>query len=431
MKPVPDIILNASIKIRKAFFKGYYNKNGKISNEFGLDKKLYFKVKNKLKTMSLYFLCKTLGYKNLSISFEDNYYCVQSIDKWDTDPKIIKKIEELRFTKENEFVYDLETETGNFQAGIGEIIVKNTDSVFLYFETYDKEGGKKLIGKDALKKSIQLSFHMERKINYLINWPKDQFLEYEKTFWPFILFSKKRYVGNKYEFDHKHYKQISMGVVTKRRDNATILKMCYGGILDRIMNNKDIPSSIDFLQKNLRDIANGNVKIENLIITKTLRGYYKCPDSIAHKVLAERIGERSPGNKPKSNDRIPYVFIKKEQPKGKRLLQGDKIEDPTYIIKNNIPIDYNYYITNQISKPVCQIYALIVTKLKQYKDDPEYFIKKEKNFRNIEGKTEDYIKTKIQQLKMKKVEDLLFRPILEQIEYLKAVDLWSNYGIQF
>ena len=48
---------------------------------------------------------------------------------------------------------------------------------------------------------------------------------------------------------------------------------------------------------------------ETLIITKSLRGYYKNPDQIAHKVLADRIGERDPGNKPKSNDRIPFVYI--------------------------------------------------------------------------------------------------------------------------
>ena len=47
-----------------------------------------------------------------------------------------------------------------------------------------------------------------------------------------------------------------------------------------------------------------------LIITKTLSSYYKYPESIAHKVLADRMAERDPGNKPKANDRIPYAFIK-------------------------------------------------------------------------------------------------------------------------
>ena len=64
-------------------------------------------------------------------------------------------------------------------------------------------------------------------------------LEYEKTFWPFILFSKKRYIGNKYEFKtgEKDYKETSMGIVLKRRDNAEIVKHVYGGVINILMNH--------------------------------------------------------------------------------------------------------------------------------------------------------------------------------------------------
>ena len=55
--------------------------------------------------------------------------------------------------------------------------------------------------------------------------------------------------------------------------------------------------------------------MEDLTVTKTLRGYYKTPESIAHKVLADRMGERDPGNKPASNDRIPYVYINVKEKK--------------------------------------------------------------------------------------------------------------------
>ena len=87
------------------------------------------------------------------------------------------------------------------------------------------------------------------------------------------------------------------------------------------------------------------IPYDKLIITKSLKAYYKDPDRIAHKVLADRIGRRDPGNKPQPNDRIPYVYI---QYKGKNddvILQGDKIETPSYIIENKVPIDYHFYIT--------------------------------------------------------------------------------------
>ena len=42
------------------------------------------------------------------------------------------------------------------------------------------------------------------------------------------------------------------------------------------------------------------------------------------------MGERDPGNKQRSNDRIPYVYI---NVKGKVDKQGDRIEHPDYIKK--------------------------------------------------------------------------------------------------
>ena len=57
--------------------------------------------------------------------------------------------------------------------------------------------------------------------------------------------------------------------------------------------------------------------------TKSLRSGYKNPQSIAHKVLADRMTARDPGNKPGPGDRIPFAYI---ATKDKKALQGDKIE---------------------------------------------------------------------------------------------------------
>ena len=112
------------------------------------------------------------------------------------------------------------------------------------------------------------------------------------------------------------------------------------------------------------------------IITKSLRGYYKNPQQIAHKVLADRMAERDPGNKPKSNDRIPYAYIqlsddklydydnpyksgtRKGQPRLKNVMQGDRIENEEYIRKHKLKLDYEFYITNQIMNPVKQVLDL-------------------------------------------------------------------------
>jgi DNA polymerase elongation subunit (family B) len=69
--------------------------------------------------------------------------------------------------------------------------------------------------------------------------------------YPFIIFSKKRYVGNLYEFDINKFKQKSMGIVLKRRDNANIVKKIYGGVIDILLNKQDLNESIEFLNDEL------------------------------------------------------------------------------------------------------------------------------------------------------------------------------------
>ena len=189
-------------------------------------------------------------------------------------------------------------------------------------------------------------------------------LEYEKTFMPFLLLSKKRYVGMLHEFDPNKGKRKEMGIVLKRRDNAPIVKDVYGGIVDRLMKGTSISKVIEFTRQALHDVVKGKVDLDKLIISKSLRGFYKNPNSIAHKVLAERIGKRDEGKKPSIGSRIPYIYI---QTKGKVKLQGNKIESPDYIIEKNLKPDYCFYITNQIQKPVSQIFSLLLEQIPEFK----------------------------------------------------------------
>ena len=95
-----------------------------------------------------------------------------------------------------------------------------------------------------------------------------------------------------------------MGLVTKRRDNAPIVKYVFGNMVNRLMNATKVDDVVKWLKDTLDNIVSGREDISMFIISKTLNSYYKNPDSIAHKVLADRMGERDPGNKPKSNDNI-------------------------------------------------------------------------------------------------------------------------------
>ena len=209
-----------------------------------------------------------------------------------------------------------------------------------------------------------------------------------------------------YEYDPTYCKRKSMGIVLKRRDNAPIVKDVYGGIIDILMTEKDVQKSMDFLNTMLLQIVQKKVPIEKLMISKSLRSFYKNPKQIAHHVLAERIGIRDPGNKPAPGDRINYVYI--VNPKAK--LQGDRIETPAFIEQNKLKIDYGIYITNQIMKPVLQLFTLVLYDMPKFRRRKASFLLELQTLKQS-LEFEKYEK-KEQVLKQKEAEKILFENIL-------------------
>lgn len=371
---------------------------------------------NKVHIQTLYTISKNKGYNDIKIIENDGQYNIEYSK--DIDDTIIE-IKEL--SKENRYVYDIETEIGRFHCGIGELIVKNTDSIFLKFKNNDLN----VKGKQAILPTIAKAKELTNEYNKLLKWPQN--IEYEKIYYPFIIFSKKRYVANKYENDDTNYKLSYMGIALKRRDNANIVKIIFGGVLDIILNKQDIEESIEFLKKSLSDLIDEKYDINELVITKSLKSTYKDPSKIAHKVLSMRMVQRDPGMNIQSNDRIRYIYIKKKET-SKKLLQGDMIEDVDYVKKNNLKPDYEFYITNQIMKPICQLYSLVLEDLKEYKKSKDYFIKMEKTVLETKNGNKEKTKERIDTLREREVHDLLFKSFINKANIkANSAQLITNY----
>ena len=125
--------------------------------------------------------------------------------------------------------------------------------MFFKFNPTDPINGEKIIGKKALEITIELAQQAGQLATKYLKNPHD--LEYEKTFLPFCLLSKKRYVGMLYELDPNKCSRKSMGIVLKRRDNAPIVKDIYGGIIDILMKEQDVEKSVQFTHSCLKDIT--------------------------------------------------------------------------------------------------------------------------------------------------------------------------------
>jgi len=288
-----------------------------------------------------------------------------------------------------------------------EYIYGDTDSVFFTFNFEDLSGNP-IRGKKALEMTIILAQEAGELATKFLKDPHD--LEYEKTFMPFLLLSKKRYVGILYELDPNKGKRKEMGIVLKRRDNAPIVKDVYGGIVDRLMNSVSITDVISYTRQALNNVVKGNVNLDKLIISKSLRGFYKNPDSIAHKVLAERIGKRDAGKKPSVGSRVPYVYI---QTKGKVKLQGDKIESPDYIRENQLRPDYIHYVTNQIQKPVTQIFSLLLEDIPEFQKKIKQYGSRARALKREYKTNEKKYEEKLQKLKDDYVAKLIFNKIIK------------------
>lgn len=97
------------------------------------------------------------------------------------------------------------------------------------------------------------------------------------------------------------------------------------------------------------------VDISQLVITKELtKNDYAAKQ--AHVELAQKMKKRDAGTAPKLGDRVPYIIC--SATKGTPAYM--KAEDPIYVLENNVPIDFNYYLENQLSKPLLRIFEPIL-----------------------------------------------------------------------
>jgi len=285
------------------------------------------------------------------------------------------------------------------------------------------EGGSCITDKRSLEHSMMMGKLSGELIKSHLPFPHD--CEYEKTYWPFAIIAKKKYVGNKYEFDQNKFKQDFMGIVLKRRDNAAIVKEICGGIINILINNRDPQGAKDFTRKCLTDMFDGKYNIKYFIQSRNIKvkESYKDWKRIAHIVLAEKITSRDPGNAPQSGDRLEYAVIKVPPPTdGRKLLQGDIIETPDFIKKNDLQVDYLFYLTNQIMNPALQFLELVD---KNASDIFKEFIDK---YTIPKFKKSKVIKPKV--IKPKVIKPKVIKPKVIKPKVIKIIKPFNNYVIK-
>jgi len=430
-KIIPTCILNGSKEVRESFWNGMLSEykippiddneeeEEEEEEEEGERGNHWFPridQKNQISAACICLLAQSLGWKtslNTRSDKMDIYRATMTTRVQRKCPDSIKKIVTLPFpAEENAYVYDLTTDNHHFAAGIGNMIVHNTDSVFYTFNLTHMDGTP-IRGKPALEITIELARQVGDMASAFLKAPHGWV--YEKTLMPFGLLQKKRYFGILYETDLNKGKPKSMGIVLRRRDNAPIVKDVYGGLIDILTKQQNLEAAVQFVRESLQSLVDERVPMDKLIITKSLRSTYKNPQQIAHKVLADRMGKRDPGNKPSSGDRIPFVYIHNAD---KKALQGDRIETPDYIRANRLKPNYSFYITNQIMKPVAQLFGLVLEEMSAFRRKKARFLEELESVRSNWMESDDKLQKKLDDLRFKEVKELIFDDYLRQADNL-------------
>jgi hypothetical protein len=138
----------------------------------------------------------------------------------------------------------------------------------------------------------------------------------------------------------------------------------YGGAIKILLQNEAnaVSDAAAFVKKWVNDMMDNKVSLNQLMLTKSLRSEYKMATPPAHKVLANRITERDPGNAPASGDRLSFVYFK-QPPGAKNVSQGDRVETPAFMKAHGLKPDPEYYIEHQLENPIGQLFSILVDQL--------------------------------------------------------------------
>jgi DNA polymerase delta subunit 1 len=226
----------------------------------------------------------------------------------------------------------------------------DTDSVMVEF---DVEGRK---GQDAIDYSWELGERAASECTKLFKAPNE--LELEKVYCPYFLYSKKRYAAKMFvkKGGAVVFKDVDVkGLQVVRRDSCAFVRETLTTLLHLVLDSDDPRPAITQARDAARLLKGGDVPIEKLLMSKQLASSYKV--KMPHVEVRDKIRKRAPGSEPQQGDRVSFVVV--EHP-SKVAKLWEKAEDPQWVIDHSIPIDYMYYFTNQLRKPVCDLLAPLV-----------------------------------------------------------------------
>jgi hypothetical protein len=326
-----------------------------------------FTASNQMTASKMYYILKYVGADVYIRSLGHNYGYSLHVNS--NDIPVTGNVRSFtKISTKVEFVYDIETSAGRFQAGVGSMIVKNTDSIYTLFKFPNQEN----IDKETLlEMNWDTAFECCERISNTFIKPID--LEMEKIMWPLYLYGKKRYTckiyekgrdpdGNTVFNSHNDYK----GIQVVRRDNCNLVQTVSNPVLECLLDRNDINEAVNVVKDYIEKMFKNELDINEYVLSKSLKNKYPTENKNGramkppgHYQLQQKMIAREVVNPPQAGDRIPFVYIEVDDNKA---TGGERMESPEYVIEHpdRCKIDIMFYLDKQLTSPMYTIFEVLV-----------------------------------------------------------------------
>jgi DNA polymerase elongation subunit (family B) len=313
-KRIPPEIMYAPLPVVHRFLDGFFAGDSH-RGEQARQTSYRIDQKNKTTVAGLWLLCRRAGYQ---LSLNDcsdkpdvfRLTAHRSTSSYRRPPTAVKKVTATPLHAAC-LVYDLQTDSHHFGVAPGNLVVHNTDSIMIKFPQSDplvsmtREEAKTLsLGVGA---AVTKHFHDENSESVVG-------LEYEKTYQPYLLAKKKRYAGLMYSDDG--IKLDIKGFEVVRKDTARFFALLLSEIFEILMKVTcalEVPATyqtvLQAIDRTFTLISSGQLPIELIVSSKSLRREYKNPKGVTQWVVNQHIDQVDPGYAFAVGDRVPFVIL--------------------------------------------------------------------------------------------------------------------------
>jgi DNA polymerase elongation subunit (family B) len=253
------------------------------------------------------------------------------------DADIIKKI--VNLGKCSGYVYDIETENHHFAAGVGRLIVHNTDSSMID------------LGIKDTKECNYWGNKLSEEISKL--FPPPIKMEYEKGM-RMLCLKKKKYAaflvdknGN-LKTDRKNI--LVRGIILARRDTLPWLQNMYSELLYNVMMRQSMISSLGLVYQAVENITLEKMDVKGIVVVRQLGAYYK-NENYFMNVFAKKL--KALGHLVTPGDRLEYLIIKSDE-----TLLGNRMITYDMYMEGGYKLDTLYYLDHMLKNPIDQLFSV-------------------------------------------------------------------------